>query len=466
MFSAKSAKRLIILGTCSLSFLVLLSMTGTRPASALKSTNAVSASEDPKPICPKDGFHPTARNRPIGPRGTPPECATFIDPTVEIRRAGNIDLHSQVYVAPFARLLADRDAKIKIEAETNVQDNVTIYAHFRGRDGNAKQRMKAINLSKEDEGVEVAERSILAHGSTIKGPAKIGVGGTSIGADPNNEQNVFISFGAEVDGAILERNTGLSALARVGPGVILKSGYLVLPGKNVTTQEEAEDTTSENRKVRLITEADVAFNKAVLEVNVGLAREYSRLAGENLSNVLGINVDPGGNTFDPQRDGPKLLGLTTIIPSFRNRIIGDVNLRDSLETLDQVMGSRISIRADEGGPFIVRRIRSMGDNCVFHALEDNDLVVDNNITYGERVIVHGGGRIILEGDPEDPTVIANGVVLKNQAVVFRSFIARNCVIGEKSLVVGSELTPGQVIPDRTVVLNAGTGSFVTYPVEW
>ena len=181
MPNVKSARKLLTLGTCLIAMLVLLNKPGIRFASALKPTNAVSASEDLKPICSEDGFHPTARNRPVGPRGTPLECATFIDPTVEITRARNIDLHSQVYIAPFARLLADRDAKIKIEAESNVQDNVTIYAHFDGRDGNAKARMKAINLSKEDEGVEVAERSILAHGSTIKGPAKIGVGGTSIG---------------------------------------------------------------------------------------------------------------------------------------------------------------------------------------------------------------------------------------------------------------------------------------------
>lgn len=462
MFSVKSARRLLTLGTCLIALLVLLDRPGIRFASALKSTDAVSASEDPKPICPKDGFHPTARNRPIGPRGALLECATFIDPTVQITRARNIDLHSQVYVAPFARLLADRNAKIKIEAESNVQDNVTIYAHFDGRDGNAKARMKAINLSKEDEGVEVAERVILAHGSTVKGPAKIGIGGSDIPQDPHNEQNVFISFAAEIDGAVLERNTGVSALARVGPGVVLKSGYLVLPGKNVTTQEEAEDTTSENRKVRLITELDVEFNKAVLEVNVGLAREYSRMAAENLSNVFGINLDPGGNVFDPQRDGPKLAGLTTIDPSFRNRIIGDVSMRDTREILDKVMGSRISIRADEGGPFIVRRISSMGDNCIFHALENNDLVVDNNITYGERVIVHGGGRIIVAGDPEDPTVISNNVTLKNQAVVFRSFIGRNSVVGEKSAVVGSELRPGQVIPDRVIFLN----NEIFGTVEW
>ncbi|MBA3714553.1 MAG: acetyltransferase [Pyrinomonadaceae bacterium] len=461
MSTVKSIKRQTVLGVCLLALLMLLYSTAIRPTSALKSS-AVVALEDPAPSCHDDEFHPTARNRPVGPLGTPLECATFIDPTVQITRPRDIDLHGQIYVGPFARLLARQGAKIKIEGESNVQDNVTIHAHFGRRNRADEERIKAIGLGEEGEGVEIAERSILAHGSTVKGPAKIGIGGTNIEADPHHEQNVFISFGAEVDGAILERNTGLSALARVGPGVILRSGHLVLPGKNVTTQAEADDTTSENRKVRLVTEADVAFNIAVLEVNVGLAKEYSRLAIENPNSVLGINVDPGGNTFDPQRDAPKLAGLTTIDPSFRNRIIGDVIMGDNRETLNRVMGARISLRADEGGPFIVRRITSMADNCIFHALENNDLVVGNNVTYGERVIVHGGGRIIVAGEPEDPTVIGNNVTLKNQAVVFRSFVARNSVIGEKSAVVGSDLTPGQVIPDRVIYLN----NEIFGTVEW
>lgn len=52
---------------------------------------------------------------------------------------------------------------------------------------------------------------------------------------------MFVSFGALEDGAILERDSGLSALSPVGPGVRLRSGLLVLPGKNVTTQRQADD---------------------------------------------------------------------------------------------------------------------------------------------------------------------------------------------------------------------------------
>jgi hypothetical protein len=47
-----------------------------------------------------------------------------------------------------------------------------------------------------------------------------------------------------VDGAWLEQNTAVSVFARVGPGVRLRSGMQVLPGKNVTTQAEADDPRS------------------------------------------------------------------------------------------------------------------------------------------------------------------------------------------------------------------------------
>lgn len=72
--------------------------------------------------------------------------------------------------------------------------------------------------------MEIAERVILAHGASVIGPAQIGVEGTDIAPDPDDDQKVFLSFGSQVDGAVLEKNTGISALGRVGPGVRLRSG--------------------------------------------------------------------------------------------------------------------------------------------------------------------------------------------------------------------------------------------------
>ncbi|WP_375434439.1 hypothetical protein [uncultured Hymenobacter sp.] len=427
----------------------------------------------------EEGFSPVQRNRPILPASAPAEEATFIDPTVIITNARAISLGKQIYIGPFASLIAsdyhnddrsagtpvtpvglrgndEEDIKIRIGKETNLQDNVTVIAEA---EHSSAEHAKIALLGIE--GVEIGERVILAHGSTVKGPAQIGIQGTDIPSDPDDDQEVFLSFGCEIDGAILETNTGVSALARVGPGVRLRSGFIVLPGKNVTTQAEADDPAL--GKVRLIVEADVLFNEGVLEVNIALAREYTRLARERASNVYGINVDPGNTPFNPTRDVPEIGGRAIRLPVFHNRIIGEVKLENTLPELIRVIGYRNSIRADEGDPFTIGRIARMENNVIFHALEETPIQAGDNIRYGERAIVHGGGRRpLLGGGDNEPTILEDNVQLKSQAVVFRSLIGRGSIIGRKSAVVNTDVAPNTVIPDRVIYVN----NALFGPVEW
>ncbi|WP_375503650.1 acetyltransferase [uncultured Nostoc sp.] len=404
------------------------------------------------------GCNPTRSNRSVCPSTATPEIASFIDPTAIIFEADNITLAKQVYIGPFAKLIASYDAGITIDAESNVQDNVTIIGKFE-RDEHVKQKVRLLGIK----GVKIADHVIMAHGVTIKGPAQIGIGGTNIDVNPNKDQEVFLGFGSEVDGAILQKNTGVSTLGRVGSGVTLKSGYIVLPGKNVTTQAQADDPAL--GKVRLLTEADIAFNEAVLEVNIAFAREYTKLARKNASNVRGINYDPGNTAFNPNQDLPELAGVPTRDPNFRNRIIGDVNLADSKMRIDstKVMGRRISLRADEGEPFNVGRINRMGDNTIFHALQESNIIIGNNVTFGAKSIVHGGGRpqVDINGEQE-PTTIKDNVTLKSQAIIFRSLIGEGSTIGMKSLVVNSVLAPGTNIGDKIIYDN----NTVFGQVEW
>lgn len=383
--------------------------------------------------------HPTEPNRPVCPVGGAPEAVSFLEPTSAVRGAENISLAEHVYVGPFARLLAGDAGGIAIGEASNVQDNVTVDAS-RGA-------------------VRIGERVILAHGSTVKGPAQVGVEGSAI---PENadEPEVFLSFGSEVDGAILEINTGVSALARVGPGVRLRSGFLVLPGKNVTTQAEADDVAL--GKVRRVNPGDVAFNEAVIEVNEAFAREYTALYRADPAFVRGINYDPGETAFNRTRDLPILNGTPTQEPGFSNRIIGLVRMKNTAAELRAVLGSRISLRADEGEPFAVGRIARMGDGVIFHALEESDLAIGDNVTYGRGVIVHGGGRVVVEGQPETQTTIGDNVTLRDGAVVFRSTVGAGSTIGNRSAVVGSVIPPGTVIPDRVIFLNGE----IFGPVEW
>lgn len=403
---------------------------------------------------------PSARAQEPPEEAEPLEEASFVDPTARITLPEQVELEERVYVGPFAELLGGRRSGIHIGRESSVQDNVRVEAAVRRtlRERLAIARLGLNNRS----GVETGERVILAHGSSVRGPAQIGVG-----AEAEEDSGVFVSFGAQVDGAILERDSGLSALSRVGPGVRLSSGLIVLPGKNVTTQEEADDPAL--GKVRPIVEADRAFNTGVVEVNVGLAREYTRLEREDPSAVLGINVDPGGNVFDVSRDAPTVesalcTGPDVREPEFRNRIIGDVCFEDTLADLDERLGDEISLRADEGGPFSVGTIDHMHDGVVFHALEGADLSVGNRVGYGEGAIVHGGGRPAV--DPTTgfaaPTVVGNDVTLGTGATIFRSLLRNGVVVGDRSAVVGSELAIDQVIPPRTIYANDA----VFGPVEW
>lgn len=76
------------------------------------------------------------------------------------------------------------------------------------------------------------------------------------------------------------------------------------------------------------------------------------------------------------------------------------------------------------------------------------------MTYGNHVIVHGGGRDpIAGGGNNQETIIGSRVILEGRAVIFRSLIGDGSRIGFKSAVVASSLLPNTVIPDRQVFIN-------------
>jgi carbonic anhydrase/acetyltransferase-like protein (isoleucine patch superfamily) len=379
------------------------------PALAGTDERRCSPTRDDVPVCSTDGSAATA---------------TFLDPTATVTGARHVSLGEQIYVGPFAELRASKRAPISVGASSNVQDNVLLDA----RGGS---------------GIQVGDRVILAHGSSVRGSASIGVESSPL--PPQVEDTV---------------DSGVSALARVAPGVTLPSGFLVLPGKNVTTDAEASDPAL--GKVRYLTQADVAFNEAVIHVNESLAREYTELYREDPSAVQGANVDPGGSDVNPDRDLPSFAGEEQAQPDSPNRVIGDVDLADSYDRFTQRTGERIAIRADEGEPFVIGHVDRMDDDVVFHALEHTDVHVGDDVRYGEGAIVHGGGRVVVEGQPEEQTVVGDRVRLGDESVIFRSTIGDGARIGDRSAVVGTDLPAGAVVPPHTIVLNGE----VFGAVEW
>lgn len=373
---------------------------------------------------------------------------TFIDPTATVVNADNIQLGRLVYVGPFAQLKANKHVahSIVIGDESNVQDSATIDATFGP--------------------VVLGEQVIIAHGGTVKSASQLGVRGTCP-VDPVTQHTPehcpsFVSFNAEVDGAIIEKDAMVQALSRVGPGVRIPSGKKTKFGVNITTQAEVSSKTED------VVDADRAFMNGVIHVNVAFAKGYAELAS-NPNNVRGINYDPGHTDFNPTADLPTLGAnhVPTQDPKFRNRIIGQVHLADNKATLSQVMGTQISIRADEGEEWEVGTIAAMGNHTTLHALEHTHLDLGNGGVYGARSIVHGGATD-FNGDAdtadahEHDTITGDNFILGTGSVFFRSHAGDGVKIGARSLVAASSLDSYSVIPSHKVIV----GGQVYGDVEW
>jgi carbonic anhydrase/acetyltransferase-like protein (isoleucine patch superfamily) len=87
---------------------------------------------------------------------------------------------------------------------------------------------------------------IVAHGARVNGPSLLGADGPSQehSSDKHSSDKhtaSFVGFNSLIDGAVLDHNAMVLHLARVGPGITIPQGHVVLSGKNVETQAEAED---------------------------------------------------------------------------------------------------------------------------------------------------------------------------------------------------------------------------------
>lgn len=355
----------------------------------------------------------------------PEPLNSFVDPSAS--SDGPLNLGRLVYVAPFAQMLLGGGG-LGIGQGSNVQDNVTIE-------------------SAPDRQVILGELVIVAHGATLIGPATLGA---------SDDEPCFVGFNARIEGANLEPGSMVGIMARLAPGITLRRGFKVLPGRNVTQQAEADDPAL--GKVDVVTEADHAFMEGVLHVNQDLAVGYSFLRSSP-TQISGIGPDPR-SPLHPQQNFPTLAGIPAQFPLFRNRIIGEVHLQDSLEALSAKMGNRDSIRADEGGPFRLGVLGRMADEVTFHALEHSEISVGNGCTFGRHVLIHGGED--RANRPPERTQLGNDVSVAAGAVVFRSTLGDGCQIGERAVVDGCSLPAGTQVPaGKILVGNQDMGQ-----VEW
>jgi len=353
-------------------------------------------------------------------------AASFIDPTS--RGVSGLTVGKGVFVAPFARIQLN-GSTLHVGDYSDVQDNVSIEADSARR-------------------VQIGDQVILAHGCTVVGPSVLG----AAGAAP-----VFVGFNAKVEGASMEPNSMVSPRARLAPGLVLHSGKRVLPGRNVTTQQEADDIAL--GKVVDVLPGDVAFMKGVLTVNIDLAAGYEQLAAEDPSAVLGIGPDPI-TPIHPEHFLPTFNGKPTRDETFPNRVVGDIGFADAFSTFASLLGRRDSIRADEGGPFAFGGQFRVDDEVTVHALEHSKISVGNNCHLGTHSVLHGGEDL---NDPTpDVTQLGNNIEVGERAVVFRSTLGDNCVIGAGALLDSCTLPPGTTVPPNTILINNVNEGTITW----
>ena len=356
------------------------------------------------------------------------DALTFVDPTARLVGRPNITLGNEVFVAPFASIKAGGLLQpVRIGNQSNIQDNVDVDATTGA--------------------ILIGTKVILAHGATVKGPAAIGMTGRC----PVLRQTTcpsFVSFNAVVDGATIQKDAMVSALARVAPGVTIPSGRKVLSGANITSNAQVA------AKTVAMVQADRDFMAGVITVNLEFAAGYAEMAALEPAKVRGIGPNPI-TAFDLHEVLPTLNGVETADPTFRNRIIGDVRIGNTLPELKQRMGANISLRADEGHPFVIGSIASMASKTTFHALELTDIQAGLNGQYGFHSVVHGGGAVA-------ETIAGDNLVLGDWAVLFRSNVGAGSSIGYKSLVQQATLPSGTTVPDCTVIIGAAPAT----PVEW
>lgn len=349
---------------------------------------------------------------------------SFVDPTAQ--GFGTVAVGQRVYVAPYAKADYGLINRISIGNDANIQDSVLLSA-LKGP-------------------ITIGNQAILAHNSAVLSRSMVGVGGTCPLAAASCAS--FVGFNAVIDGAIIERDAMVQAMARVAPGVRIPSGRKVQPGRYVQTQAQVSAKTDP------MTAADRDFMHGVIEVNTEFAEAYSKLAAVNPFAVRGVSVSPV--TRHNPGGTPTFAGWPITFPATWFRVIGDVRFGQTKAQVDLRVAPEVSLRADEGNPFTVASVEKIRANATIHALEESDVILGSRQTLGQHSVIHGGGPRGAES-----TRAGNDFELGRLAVFFRSQAGANVTVGDKSLVQQTSLPSGTNLP-RCTILVAG----VTSPHEW
>ncbi len=155
-------------------------------------------------------------------------------------------------------------------------------------------------------------------------------------------------------------------------------------------------------------------------------------------------------TFNPTVDRPQI-AAGAYIDSLAS-VIGDVQIGTKV-----YIAPFASIRGDEGQPIVIGAGSNVQDGVVVHALEtfeSGQIIEKNQVTVeGKKYAVFIGAGVSLahQSQVHGPAAVGDHTFVGMQALVFKSVIAKNCVIEPGARVIGVTIAEGRYVPAGAVI---------------
>jgi carbonic anhydrase/acetyltransferase-like protein (isoleucine patch superfamily) len=398
------------------------------------------------------GYPAVRPNTPVLPYGTPSKQATFVDPSTHIINGYAVIVGTIDFIAPYSTLDA-HGGIIKIGGGTDILDNATIVAN-----------PTHPHTAPAPE-VRIGDQVLISYGATVLGPSVIGAYGSA-------SKLTEVGSGAVIDQATIEPGAIVSALARVGPGVTVPSGFRVLPGKNVTTDQEASDPGL--GKVVKVTSSDLSDLFKMQSANLTLAQGYNTLyQGQsatgaspgvdpsitsifngNLATIEGTSPQPGSPTastaFLPPGTSPSFPSphqglIQASLFGFRARSTGSTLFHSRAGQVAHHLGRSNSIRADQGQPISIGSIAGTGNGVTINAPLGGSLTIGQNFTAESGATILAGSNV--------KAVIGDNVVIGSGAVVDRTSLGSGSTVGARAYLLNSTFPAGSNISAGAIYIN-------------
>jgi carbonic anhydrase len=199
------------------------------------------------------------------------ENTAFIHPFAVV--IGACYIGELVMVAPTAVCRGDEGTPIHVSAYSNMQDDVVIHSLETTKDGKNLDNRRFTNDGelllgndtrfKDGYSVFVGERTSLAHGTLVHGPAYIG-------------NDTFVGMESLIFNAKIGNNVAIGVSSTITGGVEIPDNKFVPVGSTITTQEQVDKLPS-----RIGSDYE-NINKEVVHVNERLAEGYNELDIEKI----------------------------------------------------------------------------------------------------------------------------------------------------------------------------------------